>query len=263
MNTLGLYGFISLFAHLTVATGWAFFHSWEHHRQSLARSWGCRCTNEPQPSPAEPDPGQQNCPDEPRPQRNPGLTPCVLLASGWATGTRLVAFPPVEWGYELLPPCPVLSHHPSFFAMCLQGMPQAMLHFRPRRHVVTIPEMMSVKCHVFQEERHSPEGTWGVVMITAPLWRDHGYLAWSHHLLWWQLLPGCMYTCDCRLFCFTWRLPWAAASTACSSAGLWRARVQRRAGARILELSVGVYSFGKYLLSVYSEPNMRLDIAGV
>lgn len=131
MNTLGLYGFISLFAHLTVATGWAFFHSWEHHRQSLARSWGCRCTNEPQPSPAEPDPGQQNCPDEPRPQRNPGLTPCVLLASGWATGTRLVAFPPVEWGYALLPPCPVLSHHPSFFAMCLQGMPQAMLHFRP------------------------------------------------------------------------------------------------------------------------------------
>lgn len=39
--------------------------------------------------------------------------------------------------------------------------------------------------------------------------------------------------------------------------------MQRRAGARILEPSVGVCSFSKYLLSVYSEPDMRLDIAGV
>lgn len=35
-----------------------------------------------------------------------------------------------------------------------------------------------------------------------------------------------------------------------------------RARTRILEPSVNVYSFSKYLLSVYSEPTMRLDIAG-
>lgn len=36
-----------------------------------------------------------------------------------------------------------------------------------------------------------------------------------------------------------------------------------RAGAHALELSVNVYSFNKYLVSVYSEPSMRLNIAGV
>lgn len=134
--------------------------------------------------------------------------------------------------------------------------------FTPHRRVATIPEMMSVKCHMFQEEKRSPEGTWGIVIIPVPLWRGHGYLAWSHHLLWRQLLPGRVCTRSRRLSCLTSRLPWAAAGTACSSAWLWQARMPMRAGTHILERSVTVYSFSKYLLSVYSEPTVRLDTAG-
>jgi hypothetical protein len=38
--------------------------------------------------------------------------------------------------------------------------------------------------------------------------------------------------------------------------------MQKRAIAHTSELSVNVYSFNKYLMSVYGEPYMSLDIVG-
>lgn len=153
MSTLGLCSFLSFFPHLTVATRWAFSHS-----QTMPRPWDCRCMHGPWPRPAEPDPGQQGFSDGPRPKRHPEFVPCAALAvlSHWkpsgifsAYGMRTCFLHPSPSFLIIHPPLPC-AHRACSKPCCT---------FAPRRRVATIPEMMSVKCHMFQEERRSPEGT--------------------------------------------------------------------------------------------------------
>ena len=132
-------------------------------------------------------------------------------------------FPPVEWGCASPPP-PHPSSLPALLLCAHWACSKRAGAFSPHRRVATIPVMVSVKCHMFWGERHSPEGTGGMVIIITPLWRGRGYLAWCHHLLRRQLLPGCMCSPSCGLFCLASRLPWAAAGAACSSAQAARSK---------------------------------------
>lgn len=156
----------------------------------------------------------------------------------------------------------ILSPHQPSSTMCLQGMQQAMLHFLSS-HACDDPWDDEEPCHMFQEERQTR---------SQRNRRGHNYYCASVEMprvLGMVPSPSleaaagwpCVHL-QSQTFLITSRWPWAVAGTAYSSAQLWWARTQMRATAHILELSVNVYSFSKYLLSIYCEPNMRLDIAG-
>lgn len=189
------------FLHLTAATGWAFFSFSESHWQSLdlGTAYVCVSPSRDRLSLTQALRTAQMCPDQKE------ILACSLSPTDgeWAAETCLCCLSTGRRRTCISSTSPILSHYQPSSAGCPQGIGQAeRVLSAPHKCVATTPELMSVRHHTLQGERHSPEGTWGIV-ITAPLWRGHGCLAWCHHLPWRQLLPGCTCSPKHRLFCFT------------------------------------------------------------
>lgn len=191
---MDLWGFISLFPSITkLPLGEHFFYIFtESQRQSLDRGTAdiCSSLSQGQKSLTQVLRTAQMCPDW-KETLNCSLSPTETSLSCLSTCSMRTCTPYPSHPLSL---STLLHHVPTGHSESAFAPSQACGN-DPLDAVCEVP-------HVPRRE-HSPEGTWGMVIIIAPLWRGHGYLAWRHSLFWRQLLPGCMCSPSRRRFCFT------------------------------------------------------------